>query len=54
LPKGKPWVFDQPFFLLLNLAIGGVWPGDPDRNVVFPQVMRVDYVRVYRPRQTKS
>jgi len=43
-----PWVFDQPFFLLLNIAVGGTWPGDPNASSVFPQRMYVDYVRVYR------
>jgi beta-glucanase (GH16 family) len=48
LPAGQRWVFDHPFFLLLNVAVGGSWPGSPDANTVFPQVMLVDYVRVYR------
>ena len=48
LPKGKKWVFDHPFFLLLNLAVGGGWPGDPNATTIFPQRMLVDYVRVYR------
>lgn len=48
LPAGTTWVFDHPFFLLLNLAVGGVWPGDPDASTVLPQQMLVDYVRVYR------
>jgi beta-glucanase (GH16 family) len=48
LPKGTRWVFDHPFFLLFNLAIGGRWPGYPDSTTVFPQKMIVDYVRVYR------
>jgi beta-glucanase (GH16 family) len=42
------WVFDHDFYLLLNLAVGGRWPGDPDQTTVFPQKMLVDYVRVYR------
>ena len=37
-----------PFFLLLNLAVGGDWPGPPNATSVFPQQMVVDYVRVYR------
>lgn len=41
------WVFDHPFFLLVNLAVGGNWPGSPDQSSVFPQSMLVDYVRVY-------
>jgi beta-glucanase (GH16 family) len=41
------WVFDHPFFLVLNLAVGGNWPGPPDATTKFPQTMLVDYVRVY-------
>ena len=48
LPPGAKWVFDQPFFLILNVAVGGAWPGNPDATSVFPQRMLVDYVRVYR------
>ncbi len=40
--------FDQDFHLLLNVAVGGNWPGSPDGTTVFPQVMEVDYVRVYK------
>jgi beta-glucanase (GH16 family) len=48
LPAGKAWVFDDtPYFLLLNLAVGGKWPGYPDATTQFPQEYRVDYVRVY-------
>ncbi len=47
-PAGGKWVFDQRFFILLNLAVGGDWPGPPDNTTVFPQQMLVDYVRVYR------
>jgi beta-glucanase (GH16 family) len=47
LPKGTKWVYDHPFFVLLNLAVGGGWPGNPDATTVFPQTMLVDYVRVY-------
>jgi beta-glucanase (GH16 family) len=39
--------FDQPFHLLLNLAVGGRWPGNPDENTAFPQTMLVDWVRVW-------
>jgi len=42
------WVFDHPFFLILNLAVGGRWPGYPDETTVFPQFLYVDYVRVYQ------
>jgi beta-glucanase (GH16 family) len=47
LPGGTNWVFNHPFFLLLNVAVGGSWPGDPDQTSTFPQNMLVDYVRVY-------
>ena len=43
-----PAPFDQRFHLILNLAVGGNWPGKPDSTTVFPQAMAVDYVRVYR------
>ena len=47
LPAGGKWVFDHPFFIILNVAVGGVWPGNPDKTSEFPQTMLVDYVRVY-------
>lgn len=47
LPTGTKWVYDHPFFLLLNLAIGGSWPGNPDSTTVFPQELSIDWVRVY-------
>jgi beta-glucanase (GH16 family) len=48
IPAGKQWVFDHPFFIILNLAVGGGWPGYPDSTTVFPQQLQVDYVRVYK------
>lgn len=48
LPKGAKWVYDHPFFIILNLAVGGDWPGAPDKTTSFPQPMLVDYVRVYK------
>lgn len=48
LPHGAKWVYDHPFFLLVNLAVGGAWPGNPDALTVFPQELVVDWVRVYR------
>ena len=48
IPKGTAWVFNHPFFLLLNVAVGGSWPGNPDSTSSFPQKMLVDYVRVYQ------
>jgi beta-glucanase (GH16 family) len=47
LPAGAKWVFNQPFFIILNVAVGGDWPGNPDATTTFPQQMLVDYVRVY-------
>jgi beta-glucanase (GH16 family) len=41
------WVFDHPFYIILNVAVGGNWPGPPDGSTVFPQTMLIDYVRVY-------
>ena len=51
LRAGTTWVFDHPFFVLLNLAVGVDWPGDPDSTSTYPQQMVVDYVRVYRSSQ---
>lgn len=45
---GGTWVFDHDFFLLINVAVGGHWPGSPDETTVFPQEMLVDWVRVYQ------
>jgi len=42
------WVFDDPFFMILNVAVGGYWPGEPDASTRFPQTMEIDWVRVYR------
>jgi beta-glucanase (GH16 family) len=43
---GNQWVFNQPFFIILNLAVGGDYPGDPDGSTSFPQQLVVDYVHV--------
>jgi beta-glucanase (GH16 family) len=48
LPAGRRWVFDHPFFILLNLAVGGEMPGRPPESTVFPQRLLVEYVRVYK------
>ncbi len=42
-----PWVFDKPFFIILNVAVGGNFVGAPDAITTFPQQLVVDYVRVY-------
>jgi beta-glucanase (GH16 family) len=43
---GDRWVFDHPFYVILNLAVGGYWPGDPNSSTTFPQQLVVDYVHV--------
>ena len=42
------WPFDEHFHFILNIAVGGLWPGNPDGSTVFPQTMEVDWVRVYQ------
>lgn len=42
------WVYDQPFFILINLAVGGNYVGFPTAQTPFPQKMYIDYVRVYQ------
>ncbi|MBX7454661.1 glycoside hydrolase family 16 protein [Mycolicibacterium sp. 3033] len=46
LPPGDQWVFDKPFYLLLNVAVGGSWPGPADASTPSPAAMTVDWVRV--------
>ena len=43
-----PWVFNKPFFIILNVAVGGNYVGFPTSETPFPQSMLIDYVRVYR------
>ncbi len=45
----NPWPapFDKPFYVVINLAVGGKFGGNPDGTTTFPQEMLVDYVRVY-------
>ncbi len=45
------WVFNKPFFLILNVAVGGTFVGAPNAGTVFPQTMLVDWVRVYEAAQ---
>ncbi len=40
--------FQKSFFIIFNLAVGGAWPGFPDNTTIFPQIMQVDYLRVYQ------
>tara|TARA_R110002096_G_C14660630_1_gene727745 strand:+ start:9654 stop:10499 length:846 start_codon:yes stop_codon:yes gene_type:complete len=49
-PEDVPgeWVFDDSFYIILNMAVGGTLPGSPNDETVFPQTMLVDYVRVYK------
>ncbi len=51
LPPGGRWVFDHPFFIILNVAVGGNYVGNPDASTPFPQTMLIDYVRVYKGRE---
>lgn len=48
LPEGGEWVFDRPFNLVMNLALGGDWASDPDATTPHPADLLVDYVRVYK------
>ncbi|MFJ5265609.1 discoidin domain-containing protein [Streptomyces sp. NPDC088387] len=43
-----PWIFDHPHYMILNLAVGGDWPGPTDSSTPFPSRMLVDYVRVFQ------
>ncbi|MFJ5990099.1 discoidin domain-containing protein [Lentzea sp. NPDC092896] len=43
-----PWVYDHPFFIIINNAVGGDWPGPPGAGTQLPQDMVLDYVRVYQ------
>ncbi len=45
--QGQPNPFNDSFFFIFNVAIGGNWPGNPDETTVFPQFMEVDYIRVF-------
>lgn len=45
-PSYARWVWDHPFFIIVNLAVGGLFPGDPDDTTIFPTTIAVDYVRV--------
>jgi beta-glucanase (GH16 family) len=50
LPGGAAWVFNHPFFVILDLAVGGGFVGSPDAGTTFPQQLLVDYVRVFARR----
>lgn len=46
--RNREWAFDHDFFMIMNVAVGGTWPGYPNENTEFPQQMLVDYIRVYQ------
>ncbi len=48
LPLRREWVYNHPFFLIINVAVGGNWPGSPDETTKFPQEMVIDWIRVYQ------
>jgi beta-glucanase (GH16 family) len=52
IPGGTQWVYNHPFFILLNLAMGGGFPGNPDGTTPNPAMVLVDYVRVYEQSPT--
>ena len=45
---GFNYPFNDPFFFIANIAVGGQWPGDPDETTTFPQTMEIDYIRVFQ------
>lgn len=44
----NPWPFNEEFFFIFNIAVGGDWPGSPDQTTLFPQRLVVDYIRVFQ------
>lgn len=48
ITRDEQYRFNQEFFLILNVAVGGNWPGNPDDSTVFPQQMEIDYIRVFQ------
>jgi beta-glucanase (GH16 family) len=48
VPAGARWVFDAPMYLILNVAVGGAWPGPVDSSTVFPAGMLVDWIRYWK------
>lgn len=46
--ENETYPFNSPFYFIINVAVGGNWPGDPDESTVFPQEMVVDYIRVFQ------
>jgi beta-glucanase (GH16 family) len=54
IPVSAQWPFDGPFFMLINVAVGGDWPGQPDATTRFPQIMLIDWVRVWKPERNSK
>ncbi len=54
VPPSSRWVFDHPFFVILNVAVGGNYVGSPNASTTFPQTMTVDYVRAYALRDAQA
>jgi beta-glucanase (GH16 family) len=48
LPAGSTWAYDGPFYVIMDLGVGGVAAGRPDSSTVFPSQMKIDYVRVFK------
>ncbi len=46
--QGELYPFNQTFYMIFNIAIGGNWPGNPDETTVFPQQMEIDYIRYFK------
>ena len=46
--NGQNYPFNDPFFFILNVAVGGNWPGYPDETTTFPVFMAIDYIRVFQ------
>ena len=46
--SGFSYPFNNEFFFIMNIAVGGNWPGEPDETTLFPQTMEVDYIRVFQ------
>jgi beta-glucanase (GH16 family) len=49
-----PSDLNKPLYILVNLAVGGDWPGNPDATTPFPAVYQIDYVRAYAPLSTRT
>jgi beta-glucanase (GH16 family) len=54
VPAGGRWVFNAPFYFILNLAVGGDWPGPPDPDTPNPARVLVDYLRVYQAERVRA